>query len=77
MLIFNTKKAWLQLYINGLFESKKNERSRVEGGRVIQLPYLEVFYGRRGKSLEGFGAISTTFNPSFLIPPNWRDFEEE
>ena len=62
---------------NGMFGSLKNEGSRVEGGRVIQLPCFEVFYGRRGKSLEGFGGISTTFNPSFLIPPNWRDFEEE
>ena len=28
---------------NGLFGSLKKEGSRVEGGRVIQLPYLEVF----------------------------------
>ena len=26
---------------------------------------------------EGFGRVSTTSNPSFLIPPNWRDLEGE
>ena len=26
---------------------------------------------------EGFGGVSTTSNPSFLIPPNWRDLEGE
>ena len=55
---------------NGLFGSFKKEGGRVNGGRVIQLPYLEVFYGRRGKGLKGFGGVSTTSNPSFLIPPN-------
>ena len=35
-------------------EVKKRRGSRVEGGRVIQLPYLEVFSGMKGRSLEGF-----------------------
>ena len=35
-------------------EVKKRRESRVEGGRVIQLSYLEVFEERRGKGLEGF-----------------------
>ena len=26
---------------------------------------------------EGFGGVSTPSNPSFLIPPNWRDLEGE
>ena len=52
---------------------KKRMGSRVKGGRVIQLPYLEVFKGMRGGG--GFGGILTTSNPSFLI--NWRDLEGE
>ena len=35
-------------------EVKKRRGSRVEGGRVIQLSYLEVFEERRGRGLEGF-----------------------
>ena len=35
--------------------------SRVEGGRVIQLPYLEVFKGRRERSLEGFQPLLTLY----------------
>ena len=46
--------------------------NRVEGGKVIQLPYLEVFLRKEG---EGFGGVSTTSNISFLIPKNWRDLE--
>ena len=56
---------------------KKRRESRVEGRRVIQLPYLEVFKGRRGRGLKRFGGVLTTSNPSFLIPPNWRDLEGE
>ena len=26
---------------------------------------------------EEFGGVSTTSNPLFLIPPNWRDLEGE
>ena len=46
--------------------------SRVKEGRVIQLPCLEVILR---KEEEGFRGVSTTSNPSFLIPPNWRDLE--
>ena len=46
---------------------KKRRESRVKGGRVIQLPCLEVFLKKEG---EGLGGVSTTSNPSFLIPPN-------
>ena len=56
---------------------KKRRGSRVEGGRVIQLPHLEVFLGRRERDLEGFGGVSITSNSLFLIPPNWRDLEGE
>ena len=56
---------------------KKRRGSRVEGRRVIHLLGLEVFKGRRGRDLEEFGGVSTTSNPSFLIPPNWRDLEGE
>ena len=30
-----------------------------------------------GRGLERFGGVSITSNPSFLIPPNWRDLEGE
>ena len=29
------------------------------------------------KEREGFGGVSTTSNPSFLISSNWRDLEGE
>ena len=29
------------------------------------------------KEREGFAGVSTTSNPSFLIPPNWRDLKGE
>ena len=29
------------------------------------------------KKGEGFGRVSTTSNPSFLISPNWRDLKGE
>jgi len=29
------------------------------------------------KEEEGFGGVGTTSNPSFLIPPNWRDLKGE
>ena len=35
-------------------EVKKRRGSRVKGERVIQLPYLEIFLKRKGRSLEGF-----------------------
>ena len=47
---------------------KKRRGSRVEGGRVIQLPHLEVFLGRSERDLEGFGGVSITSNSLFLIP---------
>ena len=56
---------------------KKWRGSRVEGGGVIQLPCLEDFLGRRERNFEGFGRVSTPYNPSFLIPPNLRDLERE
>ena len=34
-------------------------RSRVEGERVIKLPYLDIFQGRRGRDLEGFELLLT------------------
>ena len=55
-------------------EVKKWRGSREKGGGVIQLPCLGVFLRKEG---EGFGGVSTTSNPSFLIPPNWRDLEGE
>ena len=54
--------------------SRVKAGSRVKSERVIQLPCLEVFLR---KEEEGFGGVSTTSNPSFLIPPNWRDLEGE
>ena len=53
---------------------KKRRGSRVEGGRVIQLPCLKVFLRKEGK---GFGGVSTISNPSFSIPPNWRNLKGE
>ena len=47
--------------------SRVKAGSRVKSGRVIQLPYLEVFLR---KKKERFGGVSITSNPSFLIPPN-------
>ena len=58
-------------------EVKKWRGSRVKGGGVVQLPCLGVFLRKEGEGLEGFGGVSTTSNPSFLIPPNWRDLEGE
>ena len=57
-------------------EVRKRRGSKVKGGggRVIQLPCLEVFLKKEG---EGFGGVSTSSNPSFLISPNWRDLERE
>ena len=50
------------------------ERGRVKGRGVVQLLCLEVFLRKKG---EGFGGVSTTSNPSFLIPSNWRDLKGE
>ena len=56
-------------------EVKKRRGSRVEGVRESNLITLfESFLRKKG---EGFGGVSNTSNPSFLIPPNWRDLEEE
>ena len=38
---------------------------------------FESFLKKEGRDLERFGGVSTSSNPSFLIPPNWRDFERE
>ena len=54
--------------------SRVKAGSRVKSGRVIQLSCLKVFLR---KEEEGFWGVSTTSNPSFLIPPNWRDLEGE
>ena len=43
-------------------EILKRKGSRVEGGRVIQLLCLKVFYGKSGRSLEGFGRVWRGFN---------------
>ena len=53
---------------------RESRGNRVEEGRVIKLPCLEGFLRKEG---EGFGGVSTTSNPPFLIPPNWRDLERE
>ena len=53
---------------------KKMRGSRVKGGRVIQLSCLKIFLR---KEEEGFWGVSTTSNPSFLIPPNLRNLEGE
>ena len=34
--------------LNSLFGCLKNEGSRVKGGKIIQLPYLEIFNEREG-----------------------------
>ena len=64
---------FFSFYPYALFECLKKEESRVKGGRIIQLPYLEFF--KEGG--EGLGGVSTTSNPSFLIPLNWRDLKGE
>ena len=43
----------------------------------VKLPCLDFCKGGGGRDLEGFGGVLTTSNPSFLIPLNWRDLEEE
>ena len=43
-----------QSFPYGLFASKKKRGSRVKGGRIIQLPSLEVFLKRRVRDLEAF-----------------------
>ena len=48
------------------------EGSIVEGGRVSEITLFGCFLRVEG---EGFGGVLSTSNPSFLIPPNWRDFE--
>ena len=59
---------------NGLFESlkKKGEQSRQRESNLITL--FGSFLRKEG---EEFGGVSTTSNPSFLIPPNWRDLKGE
>ena len=37
----------------------KRKGSRVEGGRVIKLPYFDVFEGRRERDLEGLELLLT------------------
>ena len=55
-------------------EVKKRKGSRVEGGRVIQLPCLKIFL-KEGERFGVVGGISITSNSSFLILPNLRDLE--
>ena len=62
-------------FLMACLEVKKRRESKVEEGRENQILCLEVFYEIRGRDLEGFGGVSITSNPSFLIPSNWRDLE--
>ena len=58
---------------NGLFGSLKNEEE-YSRGESKSITLFGSFLRNEG---EKFGGISTTSNPSFLISPNWRDFEGE
>ena len=51
---------------------KEGEYSRGRESNLITL--FESFLRNEG---EGFGGVSTPFNPAFLIPQNWRDLEGE
>ena len=61
--------AWLEV--------KKRKGSRVKGERVNSITLFGSILGKEGEGLEGFRGVSTTSNPSFLIPQNWRDLEGE
>ena len=43
-------------------------------GVWLNEPCLDFFKRGGGRVLKGFGEVSYS---SFLIPPNWRDLEEE
>ena len=58
----------------GLFGSLKTEGEYSKGKKSNSITLFGSFLRKKG---EGFGGVSTTSNPSFLIPPNWRDLEGE
>ena len=60
--------------INDLFGSLKNEGEYSRGRKSKLIILFGSFLRNEG---EGFGGVSTTFNPSFLISHNWRDLEEK
>ena len=59
---------------NGLFGSLKKEGEQSRGRESNSISLFRSFLRNEG---EGFGGVLTTSNPSFLIPPNWRDLEGE
>ena len=58
----------------GLFGSLKKEGEESRGRESNSITLFESFLRKEG---EEFGGVSTTSNPSFLIPPNWRDLKGE
>ena len=57
-----------------LFGSLKKEG---EYSRGRESNSITLFGSFLRKEVEEFGEVSTTSNPSFLIPLNWRDLEGE
>ena len=55
-------------------EVKKREGEYSRGRENNSITLFGNFLRNEG---EGFGGVSTTSNPSFLILQNWRDLEGE
>ena len=57
-----------------MFGSLKKEGKQSRGRESNSITLFESFLRKEEEEFEG---ISTISNPSFLIPPNWRDLEGE
>ena len=68
----STTVKFIVLKTNGLFGSLKKEGESSRERESNSITFFGSFLKKEG---EEFGGVSTTFNPSFLIPPNWRDLE--
>ena len=62
------------LNIYGLFGCLKKKEEQSRGRESNSITLFESFLRNER---EGFGGVSTTSNPSFLIPQNWRDLGGE
>ena len=62
-------------FFNGMFGCKKKKEG--EQSRRKENNSITLFGSFLRKEEEGIGRLSTTSNPLFLIPSNWRDLEEE
>ena len=81
-LLFQLSIFLLQIFIDNFglrtfmacLEVKKKEGEQSRGRKSNSITLFGSFLRKEG---EEFGEVSTTSDPSFLIPPNWRDLEGE